>query len=164
MISGIRIGSRSDIPIIRSIAHGTWPHAYKGIISDDQISYMLDLMYSVDSLEKQMGELNHRFYLASDSLNDVGFASVGKVEDNCFKLHKLYVLTSVKGTGYGKKLLDTVIEASREQGGKELILQVNRHNPSFHFYVKKGFEIREELIFEIGNGYVMDDYILTKTI
>jgi hypothetical protein len=58
----VRIATLDDIPAIQQIAYKTWPSTYGGIISEEQIKYMLDLMYSTESLVQQMSK-GHQFYL-----------------------------------------------------------------------------------------------------
>jgi ribosomal protein S18 acetylase RimI-like enzyme len=41
-----------------------------------------------------------------------------------------------------------------------LQLQVNKHNKALYFYQKLGFRVIEEVVFDIGHGYIMDDYLM----
>ena len=51
-------------------------------------------------------------------------------------------------------------EQAKNSGDERIILNVNKQNPSYYFYVSQGFKVYEEGVFEIGNGYVMDDYLM----
>lgn len=159
----IRIATLDDIPAIQEIAYQTWPSTYGGIISEEQIRYMLDLMYSTESLVQQMSK-GHQFFLMEQDKNQVadtaisGFASVSDEGNGIFKLNKLYVLPTAHKTGTGKALLNSVKAYATQNGGKELILQVNKQNPAIAFYKSQGFIIKSENIFELDHGFVMDDY------
>jgi N-acetylglutamate synthase-like GNAT family acetyltransferase len=155
----IRSATINDIAIIQQIAQTTWPVAYEDIISKDQLDYMLDLMYSNDSLQNQMTK-GHQFYLFEIASNPIGFASVSNEGEYIFKLNKLYVLPSTQKTGAGKALLQKVIEHAKAEHGKQLILQVNKQNTAKAFYLKQGFTVLREDILELAHGYVMDDYIM----
>lgn len=161
----VRIALLEDIPIIQKIAHATWPSAYGAIISAEQISYMLDLMYSNESLLQQMVK-GHQFYLFEqqslnhESTDTLGFASVSKESETTFKLNKLYVVPTAHKSGAGKALLSAVKAYAFQHGGKELILQVNKQNPAIGFYKRQGFNILSEQVFELDHGFVMDDYIM----
>lgn len=155
----IRIASLADIPTIRSIAERTWPSTYGGIISQGQIDYMLDLMYSDASLTKQINA-DHQFYIFEFEESPIGFASVSKEEEGIFKLNKLYVLPNIQKTGAGKALLAAVKNYAKANGGKQLILQVNKHNNARAFYEHMGFSVQKEMVFELDHGYVMDDYVM----
>jgi ribosomal protein S18 acetylase RimI-like enzyme len=160
----------NDVPIIQHIASLTWPIAYAEILTPGQLGYMLQKMYSQPTLLKQMTEEGHNFFMVSDNGQTIGFAGVSRVTDahvpgtyhEIYKLHKLYVLPSCHKTGAGKKLMDTVFDFIRSKGGDYLVLNVNRNNPAFNYYVKKGFDILESGDFDIGCGFYMKDYIMGK--
>jgi ribosomal protein S18 acetylase RimI-like enzyme len=151
----------NDLHIVRDIANECWPVAYRGIIEEEQISYMLDMMYSEESLHKQLTE-RCEFVIASQNDNPVGFASFSTYPDGKCKLHKLYLYSHQKGKGTGRLLINEVAKRARQQGAQSLELQVNKSNPAVSFYKKNGFSIKEEAVFDIGSGFVMDDYIMSK--
>lgn len=155
----IREAKQEDIPHIRSLAYEIWPATYSSIISTEQIAYMLDMMYSESALQKQMEE-GCVFLLVEDPSNLVGFASYQRMSEEEFKLHKLYVLPSEHGKGTGRALVNDVTNAVKKQGGKKIILQVNKNNPAKTFYDRLGFVVREEMVLKIGNGFVMDDFVM----
>ncbi len=153
----------SDRAFIRSVSERTWPSTYGHIISQEQIDFMLDWMYSDASLEKQM-ITGCEFYIASTQnengdLDPVGFCSVS-LEEGAHKLNKLYVLPAAQGTGAGKALLNKAIDVAKAAGSTSLFLQVNKQNTAYTFYLKKGFIKELEFKFDIGNGFYMDDYVM----
>ena len=153
----------SDLAFIRSVSERTWPSTYGHIISQEQIDFMLDWMYSDASLEKQMNT-GCEFYIASTQnengdLDPVGFCSVSP-EEGAHKLNKLYVLPAAQGIGAGKALLNKAIEVAKAAGSTSLFLQVNKQNTAYTFYLKKGFIKELEFKFDIGNGFYMDDYVM----
>lgn len=158
------IADESDIPLINKLAHSIWPNAYSGIISQQQINYMLEMMYSPSSLQKQMSEEGCVFLIIRENDNPVGFASYAKQNDDEYKLHKLYVLTDLHGKGLGRQLLERVIQDVKSSGAKALILQVNKNNKAIKFYERMGFSKTRDAVFDIGNGFVMDDYIMTLAV
>ncbi len=155
----LREASKNDIATIKEIATITWPVAYGTYISKAQLDYMLDMMYSDNSLLNQMNN-GHQFYIAEHNNTAIGFASVSKEKDNACKLNKLYVLPTAQKTGAGKALLFKTIDYATSLSAKCLFLQVNKLNNAQHFYQKHGFTVREASILEIGGGYIMDDYIM----
>ena len=156
----IRTAIFSDLPIIQDLANEIWPVAYNNILSKRQLTYMLELMYSNEALEKQMF-LGGTFIIAEIDNEAVGFASFKDKENGVFKLDKLYVLPQLQNKGTGKQLLAEVIKRVLEVGGKEIQLQVNRKNNAVGFYTKMGFEIIRQEDFSIGNGFYMNDYIMS---
>ncbi|MET0391505.1 MAG: GNAT family N-acetyltransferase [Chitinophagaceae bacterium] len=148
-----------DIPLIRELTFRIWPHTYGSILSGEQISYMLEKMYSERSLTGQM-EQQHEFVILYDGVQPIGFASVGLQEPGVFRLHKLYVLPEYQGKGAGRFALQELAKAARRRGGRSLLLNVNRHNKALNFYEKNGFAVIREEDIDIGNGYFMNDYVM----
>lgn len=157
----IRNAVLQDIDLIRQLCFKVWPQTYSSIISQEQIDYMLEMMYSEASLKKQM-EDGAQFIIVYDGTVEVGFASFGETGPAIFKLHKLYVLPSQQGKGTGRLMLDYIVSAIKKQSASALQLQVNRRNHAKLFYEKNGFIIIKEFDFDIGNGYIMDDYVMEK--
>ena len=151
-----------DIPLIRDLCFKVWPQTYAGIISNEQIDYMLELMYSEQSLQKQMTEQHCQFILVYDGKEPVGFASFSETEPMIFKLHKIYILSGQQGKGTGKFVIDYIINEIKSKGATALRLQVNKRNKAKSFYEKLGFTVLYEFDFPIGNNFVMDDYLMEK--
>ena len=151
----------NDRDFIRSVSERTWPSTYGHIISQEQIDFMLEWMYSDDSLATQMNT-GCEFYIANMNGSDIGFCSVSE-EDGAHKLNKLYVLPTAQGTGAGKALLNKSIEVAKAAGSSSLFLQVNKLNTAYSFYLKHGFIKELEFKFDIGNGFFMDDYVMRLT-
>lgn len=158
----IRNADESDIPLIRELTLQVWPQTYATILSEDQISYMPGLMYHPDALRKQMSERSHQFLILSIDGDYCGFASWGSQTTAIARLHKLYVLPIAQGKGAGKALIESIITEARKKGHGVLELNVNKYNPAYSFYLRHGFEVVREEVIDIGNGYVMDDYVMQK--
>jgi ribosomal protein S18 acetylase RimI-like enzyme len=159
----IRIANENDIPLIRKLTFSVWPQTYAPILKQDQIDYMLDLMYSEISLHQQMQD-GVKFIIIEEENNPVGFAGYQSLEKGIYKLHKLYVLPGTQGKGLGKYMIDHIFREMSENGGHILRLQVNRFNKAKEFYEKLGFYVTAEADFPIGNGYFMNDFIMEKTL
>lgn len=162
----LRLAKKSDIPFIREVAELTWPISYAGIISPEQIRYMLDLMYSESKIEAAITDPNQAFWLAEENGKVVGFCGIEHEypEAGFTRIHKLYILPETQGSGLGKILIDQVEREAKKQGNTRLHLNVNKQNNAVGFYQKHGFAVDHEEVLDIGNGYVMDDYIMIKQI
>ncbi len=169
----IRQATLNDRALIRSISERTWPSTYGHIISQEQIEFMLDWMYSDQSLKEQF-ENGHQFFIANLNGADIGFCSVSEDQEEhdnstkqthqkAFKLNKLYILPTAQGTGSGKALLEKVIDIAKNARAESIFLQVNKHNTAYTFYLKNGFVKEAEFKFNIGNGFFMDDYVMRLT-
>jgi ribosomal protein S18 acetylase RimI-like enzyme len=152
-----------DIHTIQEIMLKVWPQTYAPIISEDQINYMIQMMYSDQSLHHQMKD-GHHFVLAFFDNIPVGYASFSRTDNwTTYKLHKLYIDLNIQRKGVGTALLNKIIQTIKSDHGKFLQLQVNRSN--FHaldFYKKHGFFVIKATDMDIGNGFFMNDYILQK--
>ena len=161
-MANIEIVEKKDLKIIQDLAHVIWPLVYDYMISKDQIDYMLDKMYSVSSLEKQMEEGDVFILLVEDEIPH-GFASYHiNHSDLRVRLHKLYVHPAAQKNGWGLKMLNHIFEEGRNQGKKEIELNVNRKNKSIGFYQHIGFEIEKSEDIDIGMGFHMNDFVMVK--
>jgi len=159
----IRKAYAADIPLIRDMAYKIWPQTYGSILSQEQLDYMLTLLYSDKALHEQI-EGNIEFVIAYDGVHPVGFASFGLTEPSVFKLHKIYVLPSQQGKGTGRFIIEQLMKAMKAKGAASLQLNVNRQNNAKSFYEKLGFVVMREEDVDIGNGYYMNDYVMEKSL
>lgn len=151
----------SDLETIHHLAHQIWPAAYLQILGQQQLDYMLDKIYSLDSLRHQITVLKHHFILLKEDSISVGFASYSPHEDAAvYHLNKIYLLPGLQGRALGKQLLDYIISEIKTWGATSLQLNVNRHNNALHFYEKQGFKIVRQEDIDIGEGYFMNDYVM----
>lgn len=161
----IRKATQKDVGLIAKLARQIWPSAYLEIIGQAQIDYMLDKMYNEVELLNQMAD-GHTFLIVERDHQALGFAgfSLQNATEEKYKLHKLYVLPQIQGSGLGKSLIDEVIKLVSVVGGKSLILNVNKFNKAKGFYQKLGFAVIEDVKIDIGGGYFMDDYVMELSI
>jgi diamine N-acetyltransferase len=151
-----------DFEIINDLAKRIWPIAYKEVISIEQIDYMLNMMYSIEALKQQFLN-NHQFILIKDS-EYLGFAAYqfDCNEKGKTKLHKLYVLSNQQGKGLGRELVKYIINDAKRNHQKAIFLNVNKKNNAIQFYKHNDFNIAFEEVIDIGNGFVMDDFIMER--
>ncbi|HMG15422.1 MAG TPA: GNAT family N-acetyltransferase [Saprospiraceae bacterium] len=156
------IKGTEDLILIRSIAHQTWPHTFAEILSKDQIGYMLELLYSIPSLEQQVSEKGHKFLIAYENEEAIGFASyeANSNGSNSTKIHKIYFLPSTQGKGYGRQMMDYIKSLALKLKQTSLILNVNKYNKAIQFYEYLGFHIIKQEVIDIGSGYIMDDFVM----
>ena len=158
--------ARSQLPVIHELAYIIWPKAYKDLLSPEQITYMLKLMYSMEELTNLFEKEGHRFLLAMEDEHPVGFALYHPKDDEpgISRLNKLYVLPELNGKGIGKKLMDFIVQDISHRGFTSIELNVKRNNPAVGFYKRLGFEVISEVNIDIGSGYFMNDYIMARVL
>lgn len=162
----IRPATYDDIPLIRKNADEVFRKTYSEILTPEQMEYMIDWMYSEDSLRSQIGTPGKAFFLAEDGEYFGGYVSVevqGKTDDGTplYHLQKIYVMPQFQGTGLGKQLFEHVMAYLHTVGGTpfRVELNVNRNNKAIGFYERMGMFRDREGDFPIGHGFYMNDYI-----
>lgn len=156
-----------DLQKISDMAEVVFRHTYREILSPEQLDYMMDMMYSMPNLQKQIEE-GHHYYIAYDEETSRGYVSVqheGADNDGIevFHLHKIYVMPDAQGMGIGMKLFNRAVEHAKEaSSGKpaRIELNVNKFNKSVEFYKHIGMRVLLEEDFPIGNGFYKTDYIM----
>ncbi|MFE3868207.1 GNAT family N-acetyltransferase [Flavobacterium sp. LS2P90] len=153
-----------DFKTIQDVAYKSWPSTYGSILSKEQIDYMLDLFYSEKTLLQNLNQKGHRFLLVNEGEVCFGFASYehNYLNQNCTRLHKIYLLPEAQGKGAGKLLIDTIEKLAKENHSVAISLNVNKFNKALSFYQKIGFEIISEEDIELDFGYLMEDYVMEK--
>lgn len=154
----------SDIPRIQQIANITWPVTFKDILSQEQIKYMMEMMYSVTTLSEQIVTKNHVFLLACQGNQDLAFTSYELNYNGTAstKIHKIYILPTAQGKGIGKLLINKIAAIAKNNLNNTLSLNVNRDNKAISFYEKMNFRIVKEENIDIGQGFLMEDYVMEK--
>jgi ribosomal protein S18 acetylase RimI-like enzyme len=132
----IRLATEHELPILESLAREIWPHTYTDIITKEQMDFMLNWMYSKETLVAQQ-QAGHEFYLLKKDSTDIGFLAIEQAGDE-LKVNKVYVLPTAQGLGAGKKLMDKAIERAKAKQCDCIFLQVNRANKAKFFYDKLG--------------------------
>jgi len=154
----------ADMPAVRRLAHAIWHEAYPAIIGRDQIDFMLAARCNDAVLGGSIDAADRWFDVLRVAGEPVGYCSCSRAPGSGeLKLEQLYLLAAHRGRGLGRLMLEHVERRGRDAGLRGLVLQVNRRNvPAIRFYRNAGFVVREEAVFDIGGGFVMDDFIMAK--
>ena len=153
----------ADLPAISALAGEIWRECYVEIISREQIEYMLQWMYDVATLRRELREeVRYEKVLVAGEL--AGFAAWGPAtEPGLCKLHKLYLHQQVRSQGVGSAALRHVLTEAGKAGFAEMRLNVNKKNAAaIAAYQRHGFLVIQEIRADIGNGFVMDDFIMAR--
>jgi ribosomal protein S18 acetylase RimI-like enzyme len=156
--------SIQDIENIQTIASQIWNKYYIKILSQEQIDYMLNLMYNSNQIKF---EIENDFFWFKFLFNNniIGFTSFSILNNNKYKLHKLYIDTNYHNKGFGFKAINFIIDFLKNKNATYLTLNVNKYNTqAINFYKKNGFQIIDSVVVDIGNNFVMDDYIMGRPI
>jgi len=157
----IRKATVADTETIRAIANDTWWATYSAILEKEQINFMLNEIYASEKISAQLESGGQTYLLLEEEGRPVAFAGYSPREEdaNIYKLHKLYCLPQTQGKGYGKILINAVIDRTKAAGKHTLDLNVNRYNKARNFYEKMGFAVVYEEDVPFGR-YWMNDYVM----
>ena len=153
--------NKDEVAVVNALAEDIWPHTFGEILSKDQIEYMLDWMYNLNTLQEQV-QIGHLYYVIKENGVPKGFMGLepNYPDADILRIHKLYVLPESQGKGYGRSLLNHAFDIAFDLDLHTLHLNVNRFNKSVEFYKHVGFKITGEEDLDIGKGYLMEDYIM----
>jgi diamine N-acetyltransferase len=156
--------TETDLPAIASLAGIIWRAQYPGIISAEQIEYMLAKMYSLETLREEVRLRAICYDRLLVGREFAGFASYGPTEQpKLFKLHKIYLHPAWHRRGLGSLLLRHCEQEAFKRGADRLALSVNKRNSqAIAAYQRRGFAMTDSVVVNIGAGFVMDDYVMTK--
>jgi ribosomal protein S18 acetylase RimI-like enzyme len=160
----IRPAAEADIPLLRDLAQRIWRECYPGIIAPEQIEFMLGWMYSEEEIRRQFAA-GIPWEIAVVDGTPAGFLSWQREDDGRVKISKLYLLPQHQRLGLGRKMIDHIAARARALGAHAMWMQVNKRNGrAIGAYLKAGFHIEKEAVFDIGGGFVMDDYLMARSV
>ncbi|MGC6431446.1 MAG: GNAT family N-acetyltransferase [Jejuia sp.] len=163
MIEFLKASTGTHFKLIEDLASTIWNKHYIPIIGKAQVAYMLDKFQSKSVIADQVSSGYH-YYILKNNLDNVGYICIKEENDSLF-LSKLYVLKYFRGKGFGKQAMSFIETKAKELKCKSISLTVNKNNShSIKAYEKLGFKNLGEIVIDIGNGFVMDDYRMSKII
>lgn len=156
----------ADLPVVAALAGRIWRLHYPGIISEAQIDYMLARGYALDVLARFLREEGAGLVIARHAGEPVGFAAWCRSGTTATtKLDKLYVLPTLHRQGIGRRMIEHVAARARADGATTLVLNVNKRNAAaIAAYRRCAFVVREAIVVDIGEGHVMDDYVMARAL
>lgn len=167
-LSGLRFRliTPEELPVVRDLAHEIWHAAYPGIISVEQIRYMLERMYAPDELRQEMVVRGVKYALIENDGSPCGYMAWEIVpNDRSLFLHKLYLRPNLHGHGAGAASLRWIEDQARAQQCPCIRLRVNCQNHrAIRAYLRAGFTFGHDLCSDIGGGFVMDDHVMVKVL
>jgi len=152
-----------QVCVISDLAHEIWHQHFTPIIGRQQVEYMLKRFQCEEAIIRQISSEGYIYYLAFDGDTPIGYAGiVPNLAECAIFLSKLYMRESCRGNGVARMLLNTILADYSDNAYKSMYLTCNKHNENtIAVYQHMGFKITDSVVKSIGNGMVMDDYIMT---
>lgn len=156
--------TEADFAPLAELARTIWHEHYRDLISAAQIDYMLAGRHAPAALARYLERTDAWMSLLRLDGQPIGYCSHARTpEAEEMKLQELYLSKAWRGRGWGNLMITHVAAHARTLGCRTLMLTVNKRNTgSIAVYRRAGFEVREEAVFDIGNGFLMDDYVMVK--
>lgn len=149
------------MPRVRAISYVIWPEAYAGILPAERIPGMLAEIYDLKTLAADIEERGHRYWFATVDGADAGFVSAYREGDRVW-IKKIYVLSTIRGLGLGKRLMATAV--ADFPGATSVGLYVNNGNaPAIGFYQSQGFAVEAEVPVRMG-PYDFTDFVMARPV
>ena len=156
----------SEFSCLATLAKRLWHCAFDNLIGREQADYMIKKFQSVPAFIRQTEKEHYTYYFVFYGGERVGYTAIANRpdEDRVF-LSKLYLAPKVQGKGIAVKTLEFIKEKAKEFGKRAVYLTVNKKNArAIAVYEKFGFKKIDAVVTDIGNGFVMDDYIYELTV
>jgi ribosomal protein S18 acetylase RimI-like enzyme len=159
----LEVSTEYQIGIIESLAKEIWTEHYISIIGAEQVDYMLKRFQSKQAISEQI-MAGFLYFLIKDDNEFIGYIAVHPKSTELF-LSKIYIRSSRRNKGYGKKAVRFAEGLARGKGLRKIVLTVNKFNfNAIKAYEKMGFRNIGSIVQDIGDKFVMDDYIMEKTV
>ncbi len=179
------VATKTEVEQLAALAHEIWNEYWPALIGQEQTDYMVENFQSLHAIEKGMAEQGYRYWFVVDTdvnadgapeqhLINLGEGPVRimgytggytEAETNRFFISKIYLLEEARGHGYCSKTIAHYEQLCEAEGLKAMYLTVNKHNElGIRAYLGKGFGTIDAVESDIGNGFIMDDYIMQKTL
>lgn len=161
------IHSDNDIKRLASLAREIWRSYWPILLSEDEIEYMINLFQSFDAIKRQIKEEGFIYKILKDENNTLGYLAVCKKSKpyNHLYLSKIYLKDGQRGKGAGWLMFDEIKKIASGLNLDKIRLNVNKRNfNSIKTYERWGLKTLEAIVVDIGDGYVMDDYVMECTL
>lgn len=157
----LEVKTDDEIKRLEVLAREIWTEHYIPIIGEKQVSYMLEKFQSKKAIAEQLKN-NYYYYFIEENNKTVGYIGVQIRKAELF-LSKIYVRLSERGNGYAKNAINFIEKFAKDNNLDRIKLTVNKRNlTTIKIYEKTGFRITESIVQDIGEGFVMDDYVMEK--
>lgn len=165
MIMIKEVTTEEDLQTVARLAAPIWHEAFSGIISREQIDYMIERFQSYKAIKEQTTAHGYRYMLCMPDNKAMGYCGVQPQKDGTLYLSKMYLLKEARGQGLFTETVEKLEELCRKERLTSIWLTVNRHNGrAIAAYIKNGFSNIRSQVTDIGNGFVMDDYVFEKKV
>ncbi|MDO5398541.1 MAG: GNAT family N-acetyltransferase [bacterium] len=163
MTEFIAINTPEEFDSLAELASEIWHEHFTSIIGEAQVEYMLEHFQSSAAMQEQVRNDGYSYYCVCDGGEVCGYCAICPHEDYMY-LSKFYMRADFRRKGIGRKMMDFIAGETKKAGLPKIRLNVNKYNFAIDVYKRLGFSITADEVNDIGNGFVMDDYVMEKNV
>lgn len=158
--------TKEKIKQLADTADEIWHEYFTCILSESQIDYMVDRFQSEKAVTEQIANKNYSYFLVRLGGIIIGYVGISPEEETKkLFLSKFYLKKSARGRGYASQMFSFIFDIAKSRGLTSVYLTVNKHNDhSIAVYEHMGFCKVKAQVTDIGNGFVMDDFVMEKVL
>ncbi len=160
------IQTSAELETLARIASEIWREYWPALIGEAQAEYMIERFQSKDALKRDMTEHHYEYWLIIDDDELLGYTG-GHQETatNRFFISKIYLFKHARGKGYTRRIVAFYDQLCHQRKLSALYLTVNKHNElAIRAYCANNFRTIDAVETDIGEGFIMDDYIMERTV
>ena len=180
------VETSENIELVTGIAYEIWHEYWPEHIGEAQTNYMVSHFQSLEAITKDINEHGYLYYVlydedqkivgytaaqfeSYDSPDDPDSLKHGPAINNValsrLFISKIYLYAQERGKHYASEVIAFYTRLCQDRHVPAMYLTVNRGNElGVRAYKGKGFEVIEEVDAPIGEGFVMNDYIMAKRV
>jgi ribosomal protein S18 acetylase RimI-like enzyme len=150
-------GDRDRLQQLQNLAQEIWQAYYPPLIGQAQVDYMLNQFQSLSAITLDIHQ-GMQYYLIQRGEMVLGYCAL-QPQGMHWYVSKLYILPQYHHQGIGSRAVNFMAKKALPL---PLRLRVYKYNPALRFYQKQGFRVIGPVTTDIGNGFVMDDFVMER--
>lgn len=172
-VTFIPVKTPEGIEKLAELATGIWNEYWPDRIGQAQTDYMVEQFQSIEAITRDIADNAYEYWFVQVEPEEgegdahiVGYTGGhAEPETNRFFISKIYMLKNERGHGCGTAVIEHYEQLCRDRGFRAMYLTVNKYNtPTIGMYESRGFETIDSVVNDIGNGFVMDDYVMERSV
>ena len=162
----ISVTTDKEITQLAEIADEIWHEYWPGSLGNEQVDYMVEKFQSVSAITKDIRENAYEYWFLKAEGKIVGYTGGHEEkESGRYFISKIYLFDTERGRGYASQTIKHYEMICLKRGLSAMYLTVNKYNDlAIRAYDAKGFEVVRSTVTDIGQGFVMDDFVMEKKV
>lgn len=167
----VPVSTDADRRKLAGLAAEIWNEYWPALIGQAQTDYMVENFQSLPAIERDIAECGYEYWFLEVPAVDGGFETAGytggceEPRTGRFFISKIYLLKERRGCGLARRTVEFYDGLCRTRNLGAMYLTVNKHNElGIRAYRGTGFSVVDAVETDIGNGFVMDDFIMERPV